>query len=131
MLVIYSLVLLLGIIIGALGVRFGSINGRFQNRERLLLKQRQEQLDHSYSELASHFSRNITVLEKLTSDYRLLHQQALSRMSQRFPDRLLYQSDLGGEAIMEQRNSLNKAEPPCDYSSTAADLLCTKQQSRD
>jgi uncharacterized membrane-anchored protein YhcB (DUF1043 family) len=126
MLVSYSLILLLGIMVGALGVHFFSLNGRLQKRERWLLKQRQEQLDHCYSELDSHFSRNITILEKLTSEYRLLHQQALSPPP-RLPDRLLYQHTLGGGAIIEQEHDLVKAEPPCDYSSTASDLLRPKQ----
>lgn len=129
MLVSYSLMLLLGILVGALGMRFGSLNGRLQKRERLLLQQRQEQLDHGYSELASHFARNITVLEKLTSEYRLLHQQALSSTSARLPDRLFYRPNLGGGSTMEQEQSLIKAEPPCDYSSSASDLLSSKQPS--
>lgn len=118
MLLSYSLMLLLGIIVGALGMRFGSLNGRLQKKERSMLQQRQEQLDHAYSELENHFARNITVLEKLTSEYCLLHQQALSSTSRRVPERLLYQNNLGGEATMTQEQSLIKAEPPCDYSST-------------
>lgn len=126
MLVSYSLMLLLGILVGALGMRFGSFNGRRHKQERLLLQQRQQQLDHCYSELASHVARNITVLETLISEYRLL-QQALPSTSARLPDHLLYRHNLGGRSTREQEQSLIKAEPPCDYSSSASDLLSPKQ----
>lgn len=128
----FTLIFLLGIVAGAVGVRFGNRRLRQQKKEQLELQMHREALDHYHHELADHFARNIALLDKLTADYRLLHQQVCNPL---LPSDPRYPHTFTEPVIVEAKQAqigddpmLVNMVPPGDYASSGSGLLRSRQQ---
>ena len=72
---VYALIgLVVGLIIGALAMRYGNKTMRQQDAIKAELDTKKEELDTYRNELVSHFARSAELLDNMAKDYRQLYQ---------------------------------------------------------
>ncbi|HDH9217780.1 TPA: DUF1043 family protein, partial [Escherichia coli] len=72
---VYALIgLVVGLIIGALAMRYGNSTLRQQDAIKAELDTKKEELDTYRNELVSHFARSAELLDNMAKDYRQLYQ---------------------------------------------------------
>ncbi len=132
----YALIgLVVGIIIGAVAMRFGNRKLRQQQALQYELEKNKAELDEYREELVSHFARSAELLDTMAHDYRQLYQHMAKSSSSLLPE-------LSAEALLPElsaeanpfRNRLAESEAsndqapvqmPRDYSEGASGLLRT------
>ncbi|TCV98780.1 Z-ring associated protein ZapG [Biostraticola tofi] len=126
----YALIgLVVGIIIGALAMRFGNRKLRQQQTLQKELDTSKAELDQYRKELTGHFARSAELLDNMADDYRQLYQHMAKSSNNLLPD-------VPGEQN-PFRYRLTEAEAdndqipvemqPRDYPESASGLLRTPQ----
>ena len=116
----YALIgLVVGIIIGAVAMRFGNRKLRQQQALQYELEKNKAELDEYREELVSHFARSAELLDTMAHDYRQAKSSSsllpeLSAEANPFRNRL---------AESEASNDQAPVQMPRDYSEGASGLL--------
>lgn len=83
---VYALIgLVVGLIIGALAMRYGNKTMRQQDAIKAELDTKEE-LDTYRNELVSHFARSAELLDNMAKDYRQLYQHMAKSSNELMPD---------------------------------------------
>jgi uncharacterized membrane-anchored protein YhcB (DUF1043 family) len=83
----YALIgLVVGIIIGAVAMRFGNRKLRQQQALQFELEKNKAELEEYREELVSHFARSAELLDNMAHDYRQLYQHMAKSSSNLLPD---------------------------------------------
>ena len=84
---VYALIgLVVGLIIGALAMRYGNKTMRQQDAIKAELDTKKEELDTYRNELVSHFARSAELLDNMAKDYRQLYQHMAKSSNELMPD---------------------------------------------
>ncbi|MDC9594534.1 Z-ring associated protein ZapG [Xenorhabdus sp. IM139775] len=122
----YALIgLIIGFIVGALAVRFGSSKLRQQNALQAELEKNQAELEEYRKELVSHFARSAELLDNMARDYRQLYQHMAKSSNELMPDMPVQNNPFDyrlGESDAET-NKVAANMPPRDYSEGASGLF--------
>ncbi|MDC9595809.1 Z-ring associated protein ZapG [Xenorhabdus anantnagensis] len=122
----YALIgLIIGFIIGALAVRFGSSKLRQQNAQQAELEKNRAELEEYRKELVSHFARSAELLDNMARDYRQLYQHMAKSSNDLMPN-MPVQDNPFNYRLSESEAETNKATanmPPRDYSEGASGLF--------
>ena len=83
----YALIgLVVGIIIGAVAMRFGNRKLRQQQALQYELEKNKAELEEYREELVSHFARSAELLDNMAHDYRQLYQHMAKSSNNLLPD---------------------------------------------
>ena len=83
----YALIgLVVGIIIGAVAMRFGNRKLRQQQSLQYELEKNKAELEEYREELVSHFARSAELLDNMATDYRQLYQHMAKSSSSLLPE---------------------------------------------
>jgi uncharacterized membrane-anchored protein YhcB (DUF1043 family) len=83
----YALIgLVVGIIIGAVAMRFGNRKLRQQQALQFELEKNKAELEEYREELVSHFARSAELLDNMAHDYRQLYQHMAKSSNNLLPD---------------------------------------------
>lgn len=113
-----------GVIVGALAMRFGSRALRDQQALRYELEKNRAELEEYRKELTGHFAHSAELLDNMARDYRALYRHMAKSSSSLLPE--------GGTEANLFRNRLGESEAgndqapvqmPRDYSEGASGLL--------
>ncbi|MDR0218381.1 MAG: DUF1043 family protein [Enterobacteriaceae bacterium] len=122
----YALIgLVIGFIIGALAVRFGSTKLRQQNAEQAELEKNRAELEEYRKELVSHFARSAELLDNMARDYRQLYQHMAKSSNELMPDMPMQENPFNYR-LSEPKTDNQKVtsdRPPRDYSEGASGLF--------
>ncbi|OTA17527.1 cytochrome D ubiquinol oxidase subunit III [Xenorhabdus vietnamensis] len=122
----YALIgLIIGFIIGALAVRFGSSKLRQQNEQQVELEKNRAELEEYRKELVSHFARSAELLDNMAHDYRQLYQHMAKSSNELMPN-MPVQDNPFNYRLNESEAETNKITtnmPPRDYSEGASGLF--------
>ncbi|MBC8952650.1 MULTISPECIES: Z-ring associated protein ZapG [Xenorhabdus] len=122
----YALIgLIIGFIVGALAVRFGSSKVRQQNELQAELEKNRTELEEYRKELVSHFARSAELLDNMARDYRQLYQHMAKSSNDLMPNMPIQDNPFnyrlsGSEA---EKNKMASDIPPRDYSEGASGLF--------
>ena len=119
----YALIgLVVGIIIGAVAMRFGNRKLRQQQALQYELEKNKAELE----ELVSHFARSAELLDTMAHDYRQLYQHMAKSSSSLLPE-LSAEANPFRNRLAESEASNDQApvQMPRDYSEGASGLLRT------
>ncbi len=125
--------LVVGIIIGALAMRFGNKKLREQHHTQYELEKTKSELAEYRHELTNHFARSAELLDNMARDYRQLYQHMAKGSSSLLPDLPGEQNPFtwhltGSEADNDQA----PVQIPRDYSENGASgLLRTQRPKHD
>lgn len=123
---VYALIgLVVGLIIGALAMRYGNSTVRQQDAIKAELDTKKEELDTYRNELVSHFARSAELLDNMAKDYRQLYQHMAKSSNELMPDMPTQENPFNyrlseSEAANDQ-SPINM--PPRDYSEGASGLF--------
>ena len=123
----YALIgLVVGIIIGAVAMRFGNRKLRQQQALQYELEKNKAELDEYREELVSHFARSAELLDTMAHDYRQLYQHMAKSSSSLLPE-LSAEANPFRNRLAESEASNDQApvQMPRDYSEGASGLLRT------
>ncbi|PHM27444.1 Z-ring associated protein ZapG [Xenorhabdus budapestensis] len=122
----YALIgLIIGFIIGALAVRFGSTKLRQQNAVQAELEKNRAELEEYRKELVSHFARSAELLDNMARDYRQLYQHMAKSSNELMPN-MPVQDNPFNYRLNESKTDTNQIVtdmPPRDYSEGASGLF--------
>ncbi|NUU66969.1 DUF1043 family protein [Enterobacteriaceae bacterium BIT-l23] len=121
----YALIgLVVGIIIGAVAMRFGSRKLRQQQALQYELEQKKAELDTWREELVGHFAHSAELLDNMAHDYRQLYQHMAKSSSNLLPE-MSAESNPFRNRLSESEASNDQApvQMPRDYSEGASGLL--------
>ncbi|MBE8596956.1 Z-ring associated protein ZapG [Xenorhabdus sp. BG5] len=122
----YALIgLIIGFIVGALAVRFGSSKLRQQNALQTELEKNRAELEEYRKELVSHFARSAELLDNMAHDYRQLYQHMAKSSNELMPN-MPVQDNPFNYRLSESETETNKVTtntPPRDYSEGASGLF--------
>lgn len=121
----YALIgLVVGIIIGAVAMRFGSRKLRQQQALQYELEQKKAELDTWREELVGHFAHSAELLDNMADDYRQLYQHMAKSSSNLLPE-MSAESNPFRNRLSESEASNDQApvQMPRDYSEGASGLL--------
>ena len=83
----YALIgLVVGIVIGAVAMRFGNRKLRQQQSLQYELEKNKAELEEYREELVSHFARSAELLDNMATDYRQLYQHMAKSSSSLLPE---------------------------------------------
>ena len=119
----YALIgLVVGIIIGAVAMRFGNRKLRQQQALQYELEKNKAELDEYREELVSHFARSAELLDTMAHDYRQLYQHMAKSSSSLLPE-LSAEANPFRNRLAESEASNDQApvQMPRDYSE--ADII--------
>lgn len=123
---VYALIgLVVGLIIGALAMRYGNSTMRQQDAIKAELDTKKEELDTYRNELVSHFARSAELLDNMAKDYRQLYQHMAKSSNELMPDMPAQDNPFNyqlGESEAANDQSPVKM-PPRDYSEGASGLF--------
>lgn len=127
----YALIgLVVGIIIGAVAMRFGNRKLRQQQTLQTELEKSKAELETYREELVGHFARSAELLDNMASDYRQLYQHMAKSSSNLLPD-LPTQENPFRYRLTEADNDQAPVDmPPRDYSGSASGLLRSERPDR-
>ncbi len=121
----YALIgLVVGIVIGALAVRFGNRKLRQQKELQTDLEKGKAELEAYRQELVGHFAQSAELLNNMARDYRQLYQHMAKSSNDLLPDLPVQENPFRfrlGES--ESENDQAPVEMPRDYSGEASGLL--------
>lgn len=120
----YALIgLVVGIIIGAVAMRFGNRKLRQQQALQYELEKNKAELDEYREELVSHFARSAELLDTMAHDYRQLYQHMakssssllpeLSAEANPFRNRLAESEASNDQAPVQMPRDYSEAHPAC------------------
>ncbi|MBZ3672370.1 DUF1043 family protein [Salmonella enterica subsp. enterica serovar Senftenberg] len=120
----YALIgLVVGIIIGAVAMRFGNRKLRQQQALQYELEKKAE-LEEYREELVSHFARSAELLDTMAHDYRQLYQHMAKSSSSLLPEMSAESNPFRNRlAESEASNDQAPVQMPRDYSEGASGLL--------
>ncbi|MDX7988578.1 DUF1043 family protein [Xenorhabdus sp. 12] len=122
----YALIgLIIGFIVGALAVRFGSSKLRQQNAQQAELDKNRAELEEYRKELVNHFARSAELLDNMARDYRQLYQHMAKSSNELMPDMPVRDNPFNYR-LNEPETETSKIttnEPPRDYSEGASGLF--------
>ncbi|PHM39762.1 cytochrome D ubiquinol oxidase subunit III [Xenorhabdus mauleonii] len=122
----YALIgLIIGFIVGALAVRFGSSKLRQQNAQQAELDKNRAELEEYRKELVNHFARSAELLDNMARDYRQLYQHMAKSSNELMPD-MPVQDNPFNYRLNEpeaEPSKITTNEPPRDYSEGASGLF--------
>lgn len=120
----YALIgLVVGIIIGAVAMRFGNRKLRQQQALQYELENKAE-LEEYREELVSHFARSAELLDTMAHDYRQLYQHMAKSSSSLLPEMSAESNPFRNRlAESEASNDQAPVQMPRDYSEGASGLL--------
>lgn len=131
----YALIgLVVGIVIGALVMRFGNRKLRQQQVLQNELDKSKTDLEEYRQELAGHFAHSAELLDNMARDYRQLYQHMARSSSNLLPDLPIQENPFRyrlAEAEAEADNDQALVEMPRDYSEGASGLLRGQGPRRD
>ncbi|MBI6549213.1 Z-ring associated protein ZapG [Xenorhabdus lircayensis] len=122
----YALIgLIIGFIVGALAVRFGSSKLRQQNALQAELEKNRAELEEYRKELVSHFAHSAELLDNMARDYRQLYQHMAKSSNELMPNMPIQDNPFNYRlSESEAEKSKIAAEmPPRDYSEGASGLF--------
>ena len=121
----YALIgLVVGIIIGAVAMRFGNRKLRQQQALQFELEKNKAELEEYREELVSHFARSAELLDNMAHDYRQLYQHMAKSSSNLLPDRMADANPFRNRLDeSEAGNDPAPVQMPRDYSEGASGLL--------
>lgn len=130
----YALIgLVVGIVIGAVVMRFGNRKLRQQQVLQNELEKSKTDLEEYRQELVGHFARSAELLDNMARDYRQLYQHMAKSSNNLLPD-LPLQDNPFRYRLTESEADNDQAPvkmPPRDYSEGASGLLRPEHQTRD
>lgn len=130
---LYAVVgLVVGIIIGAVAMRFGNRKLRQQQALQYELEQKKAELETWREELVGHFAQSAELLDKMAQDYRQLYQHMAKSSSTLLPE-LSAETNPFRNRLSESEASNDQApvQMPRDYSDGASGLLRGDRSRRD
>jgi len=122
----YALIgLVVGIIIGAVAMRFGNRKLRQQQALQYELEKNKAELEEYRDELVSHFAQSAELLDNMAHDYRQLYQHMAKSSSALLPDIMTAENNPFRNRLAESEASNDQApvQMPRDYSEGASGLL--------
>ncbi|PHM36108.1 Z-ring associated protein ZapG [Xenorhabdus innexi] len=129
----YALIgLIVGFIIGALVVRFGSTKLRQQSAAQAELEKNRAELEEYRKELVSHFAHSAELLDNMARDYRQLYQHMAKSSNELMPDMPIQENPFNYR-LNESKNDTNQVVtdmPPRDYSEGASGLFRPAQEQK-
>ncbi len=128
----YGLIgLVVGLIIGAVAMRFGNKKLREQHTVQYELDKSKAELEDYRKELTSHFARSAELLDNMAQDYRQLYQHMAKGSNNLLPDLPGEQNPFAWqETEAEADNDQSPVQIPRDYSEGASGLLRNGPASR-
>lgn len=123
---VYALIgLVVGLIIGALAMRYGNKTMRQQDAIKAELDTKKEELDTYRNELVSHFAQSAELLDNMAKDYRQLYQHMAKSSNELMPD-MPVQDNPFNYRLSESEAANDQSPikmPPRDYSEGASGLF--------
>lgn len=120
----YALIgLVVGIIIGALAMRFGNRKLRQQQTLQDELEKNKTDLDQYRLELVNHFARSAELLDNMAKDYRQLYQHMATSSNNLLPDMPVQENPFRYRLTEADNDQAPVEIPPRDYSDGASGLL--------
>ena len=121
----YALIgLVVGIIIGAVAMRFGNRKLRQQQALQYELEKNKAELEEYREELVSHFARSAELLDNMADDYRQIYQHMAKSSSNLLPGMSPESNPLRNRlAESEAGHDQAPVQMPRDYSEGASGLL--------
>ena len=121
----YALIgLVVGIVIGAVAMRFGNRKLRQQQSLQYELEKNKAELEEYREELVSHFARSAELLDNMATDYRQLYQHMAKSSSSLLPEMTAETNPFRNRlADSEAGNDPAPVQMPRDYSDGASGLL--------
>ncbi|WP_127959984.1 Z-ring associated protein ZapG [Serratia microhaemolytica] len=124
----YALIgLIVGIVIGAIAMRFGNSKLRQQQALQNELDKSKAELEAYRQELVGHFARSAKLLDNMARDYRQLYQHMAKTSNDLLPN-LPVQDNPFRYRLTEADNDQVPVEMPRDYSEGASGLLRDTQR---
>lgn len=122
----YALIgLVVGVIIGAVGMRFGNRKLRQQQTLQHELESSKAELEEYREELTGHFARSAELLDNMADDYRQLYQHMAKSSNSLLPNRPgddnPFRHRLTG--VEAENDQIPVEMQPRDYSDSATGLL--------
>ncbi|UVK77381.1 MAG: hypothetical protein CMIDDMOC_00906 [Sodalis sp. Fle] len=129
----YTLIgFVLGIVIGAIAMRFGNHKLRQQKNLQYELEKSKAELDAYREELTGHFARSAELLDNMANDYRQLYQHIAKSSNSLLPNRNVENNSFPYPLTATETNNdqiLAKMQPR-DYPESASSLLRSTPFSR-
>ncbi|MDU2940845.1 MULTISPECIES: Z-ring associated protein ZapG [unclassified Superficieibacter] len=121
----YALIgLVVGIIIGAVAMRFGNRKLRQQQALQYELEKNKAELEEYREELVSHFAHSAELLDNMADDYRKIYQHMAKSSSNLLPGMAAENNPFRNRlAESEANNDQAPVQMPRDYSEGASGLL--------
>lgn len=121
----YALIgLVVGIVIGAVAMRFGNRKLRQQQVLQNELDKSKTELEEYRQELVGHFARSAELLDNMARDYRQLYQHMAKSSNNLLPDLPMQENPFRYRLTeAEADNDQAPVEMPRDYSEGASGLL--------
>ncbi|AKH90064.1 MULTISPECIES: Z-ring associated protein ZapG [Edwardsiella] len=120
----YALIgLVVGLIIGALAMRFGNRKLRQQQALQDELEKSKTDLDQYRQELVNHFARSAELLDNMAKDYRQLYQHMATSSNNLLPDMPAHDNPFRYRLTEADNDQAPVEIPPRDYSEGASGLL--------
>ncbi|GAK28337.1 Z-ring associated protein ZapG [Serratia liquefaciens] len=129
----YALIgLVVGIVIGAVAMRFGNRKLRQQQVLQNELDKSKTELEEYRQELVGHFARSAELLDNMARDYRQLYQHMAKSSNNLLPDLPMQENPFRYRLTeSEADNDQAPVEMPRDYSEGASGLLRGERPRRD
>lgn len=116
--------LVIGIVIGAVTMRFGNRKLRQQQALQNELNKSKTELEEYRQELVGHFARSAELLDNMARDYRQLYQHMAKTSNNLLPDLPMQDNPFHYRLTeAEADNDQAPVEMPRDYSEGASGLL--------
>lgn len=120
----YALIgLVVGLISGALAMRFGNRKLRQQQALQDELEKSKTDLDQYRQELVNHFARSAELLDNMAKDYRQLYQHIATSSNNLLPDMPAHDNPFRYRLTEADNDQAPVEIPPRDYSEGASGLL--------
>ncbi|MCD1124934.1 DUF1043 family protein [Jinshanibacter sp. LJY008] len=131
----YALIagLVVGLIIGALAMRFGNRKLRQQTALQQELNKNKAELEAYRQELVSHFSHSAELLEKMAQDYRQFQKHMIKSSTALLPDMATSDNPFSyinykPVSSASEQDQLSADIPPRDYSEGASGLFRSERK---
>nr|WP_304184979.1 Z-ring associated protein ZapG [Hafnia alvei] len=127
----YALIgLVVGIVIGAVAMRFGNRKLRQQQVLQNELEKSKNELEQYRQELVSHFAHSAELLDNMASDYRQLYQHMAKSSNNLLPDMPLQDNPFRYRLTEADNDQAPVEFPPRDYSDGASGLLRAERRDK-
>ena len=122
---VYALIgLVVGVVIGAVAMRFGNRKLREQHSMQYELDKSKAELEEYRTELTNHFAHSAELLDNMARDYRQLYQHMAKSSSNLMPGLPGEKNPFAWQLTeAEADNDQSPVEMPRDYPDSASGLL--------